>query len=277
MLEMELYWYFVTFAFGTIVGSFLNVVIYRLHTGRSLNGRSHCLSCGKTLSWYELVPLISYVTLRARCKFCSSHIPSRYFLVELLTGASYLVLWYIFHADVVLFFLNIVLISVGIVIVIYDIRHTVIPDEMTVLITVVAFVMLAYTMFVSKLYIHTATASLLGGFEATLFLGGLWYISKGRWIGFGDVKLAFPLGVIAGSWGAISMVVMAFWIGAVVSLVLLGILRVLKTGTTYLPHAVRTITIKSEIPFAPFLIAGFLSVYLFHADIFEITSWFFPY
>ena len=74
------------FVFGVIIGSFLNVYIYRFHTGKSLSGHSHCLSCGTPLKPYELIPLLSYVFLRGRCRTCGCKIPARYFLVELTAG-----------------------------------------------------------------------------------------------------------------------------------------------------------------------------------------------
>jgi len=81
----------IAFGFGIIIGSFLNVYLYRFHTGKSLSGSSHCLSCATPLKFYELVPLFSYLFLRGRCRTCSSLVPSRYFLVELLTGILFVI------------------------------------------------------------------------------------------------------------------------------------------------------------------------------------------
>mgnify|MGYP003395011521 CR=1 FL=1 len=88
---------------------------------------------------------------------------------------------------------------------------------------------------------------------------------------FGDAKLAFPLGVTVGLGGVFSMVVLSFWIGAGVSLILLGLQRLLKRGKPALHFLSSPLTIKSEVPFAPFLILGFLMVQFLHADIFNIT------
>jgi prepilin signal peptidase PulO-like enzyme (type II secretory pathway) len=109
------------------------------------------------------------------------------------------------------------------------------------------------------------------GFGAAFFFWGLWYVSKGRWIGFGDAKLALPLGMLVGIGDVFSMVVFSFWIGAGVSLVLLGIQKLLKRGKTSLRFLSTPITMKSEVPFAPFLILGFIAVHFLHADIFDIT------
>ncbi len=267
---MEMFWYVVVFTFGAIVGSFLNVVIYRLHTSKSLNGRSHCMSCGKTLTWYELFPIFSYMAQGGKCRGCSAYIPSRYLVVELLTGLAYVTIWYYISHDFLLLFLNLVLVSTFVVIAVYDIRHTIIPDELTLLVGTVAIGFLVYEYNTT----HDALRILSNvgaGLGAMLFFWGLWYISKGKWIGLGDAKLAFPLGVITGLGGVFSMVVFSFWIGAGISLTLLGLERLLKRGKTNLHFLATPLTIKSEVPFAPFLIIGFLLIHLLHTDIFTIT------
>ncbi len=273
---MELFWQVMVFIFGAIIGSFLNVVIYRMHTGKSLNGRSHCMTCGVHLSWKELFPVVSYLILRAKCRHCTAYIPWRYLFVEVLTGASFLLLYTLYAHDLFLFFLHAVLAAALIVIAVYDLRHTIIPDELTVIVGGVALVLLGYDYFLSH-KVLTGVYALLGGFCAALFFWGLWYVSKGRWIGLGDAKLALPLGVIAGVGSVFSMVVLSFWIGAAISLVLLGTQRLLKRGKITLPFFPNPLTIKSEVPFAPFLILGFLCVHLFNADIFEIIFFFLPF
>ncbi len=267
---MESMWYGTLFIFGTIVGSFLNVVIYRLHTGKSLNGRSHCMSCGKTLTWSELFPIFSYLAQGGRCRGCSAYIPSRYLVVELLTGLLYLTVWHFFSFDFVLLVLHLALISVLIVILVYDMRHTIIPDELTVIVGVIALAFLGYA-YVHERDVLLALARIGGGLGAGFFFWALWYGSKGRWIGLGDAKLALPLGVIVGLGGVFSMVVLSFWIGALISLTMIGVEFLLKRGKKHLHFLGNPLTIKSEVPFAPFLIAGFLLVQFFHADIFIIT------
>jgi len=228
------------------------------------------MSCGTVLEWYELFPMLSYLVLRARCSTCNAHIPSRYLFVELLTGISFVVLWHLFHTTLELFFIYAVLIATLIVLAIYDVRHTIIPDELTSVVVVVA-IMLLGQQYMEIPNIAIMAYDIVGGVLAALFFAGLWYISKGRWLGLGDAKLAFPLGVIAGIGGVFSMVVLSFWIGAVISLSILGLQHLLKKGKTSLLFPQSPLTIKSEVPFAPFLIAGFILVHLFHADIFIIT------
>lgn len=267
---MESYWYVAFFLFGAIVGSFLNVVIYRLHTGRSLNGRSHCMSCGKTLSWHELFPVFSYVYLRGSCSGCASYIPPRYLFVEVLTGMLFALVWQVSSFDIVLLVLNLMLVSICMVMIVYDVRHLIIPNELTLMVAGIALIFLGYDVFQNQDYTHLfshSIASITGAF----FFWGLWYISKGRWIGFGDVKLALPFGLIVGLEGVFSMVVFSFWIGAIVSLTLLGLERLSKRGKIRLHFLSSPLTIRSEVPFAPFFISGFLLVHLLYADIFTIT------
>ena len=271
---MELYTHILIFIFGSIIGSFLNVVIYRLHTGKSLNGRSHCMSCGKTLVWFELFPILSYLFLRGKCRSCLSYIPSRYLIVELLTGLSFVLTYTIFQRDAFLLIVHLILVSVLMIVVVYDIRHTIIPNEMSALVGIIALVLLGY-----EWIIHRDPTTLLenvgAGIAAFIFFGGLWFVSRGRWIGFGDAKIALPLGIIVGLSGAFSMVVFSFWIGAIISLSLLGIEKMLRKGKTYLHFLSIPLTMKSEVPFAPFLILGFLAVHFFHADILQLTRIFF--
>ncbi|MCA9362246.1 prepilin peptidase, partial [Candidatus Kaiserbacteria bacterium] len=137
------FWAIAAFGFGVIIGSFLNVYIYRFHTGKSLAGHSHCLSCGTPLRWFELFPILSYMILRGRCRTCGCRIPSRYFLVELATGvlfaltltltldlAAILLWWFIF--------------SVLVVILVYDLYHYIIPDRLVIVLTTAALLLLGY-------------------------------------------------------------------------------------------------------------------------------------
>lgn len=267
---MEIFYYGVVFVFGSIIGSFLNVVLYRLHTGKSLNGRSHCMTCGTTLSWYELFPIFSYVSLGGKCRTCAARIPSRYLVVELCTGLSYMALWHLFSENFILLALYFTLISIFMLIVVYDLRHTIIPDELTLMVGGVTFILMGYEYLLNH-DLMLIISRMGAGFGAAFFFWGLWYMSKGRWIGFGDAKLALPLGMLVGLGNVFSMVVFSFWIGAGVSLLLLGVQKLLKRGKTSLRFLSTPITMKSEVPFAPFLILGFIVVHFLHADIFDIT------
>lgn len=269
-------WYtaLTAFGFGVIIGSFLNVVIYRFHTGKSLSGSSHCLSCQTDLSWYELFPLVSYLTLRGRCRTCSASIPSRYFWVELATGLLFVFVaillspWYwLFGAMIV---------SILVVVAVYDLYHMVIPNFFVWLLALLAFfiTLLDYWLLPDLMRI---VWQLVAGALSYGFFASLWYLSKGRWIGYGDAKLALPLGYLLGLVGAFSMIVLSFWIGAVISLLLILVGKIRqKRGQSSLRFLAAPLTIKSEVPFAPFLIIAFLLVYLFGVDVLRLISYVLP-
>ncbi|MFT5036523.1 MAG: prepilin signal peptidase PulO-like enzyme (type II secretory pathway) [Candidatus Azotimanducaceae bacterium] len=268
---LEVYLAGTMFVFGAIIGSFLNVVIYRFHTGKSLSGNSHCMSCLRRLRWFELFPLFSYLVLRGKCRTCRSHIPPRYFIVELITACAFYAI-YMHGGSVESMFLMGGLFTLLLVISVYDINHYIIPNELVILtgVLVAGFYGSAIYSGASFSVLIPASLSALGAF---LFYGGLWKFSKGRWIGFGDAKLAIPLGFLVGFPAVFSMIVLSFWIGAFISVLLIGIQAVLKRGQIHL-HFLRTpLKMKSEIPFAPFLIAGFIASYFYDIDVLSLITY----
>ena len=271
-LEMFLvpywWWYTVAFGFGVIIGSFLNVYIYRFHTGKSLAGSSHCLSCGRDLKWYELIPLFSYLGLCGRCRTCGSRIPARYFWVELSTGVLFVLsVW--LTTDIFKILLLWLIVSVLVVITVYDLYHFIIPDKPIIVLAVLAFVYLAYNHYLypykNNLFIYEVATALAGA----AFFFVLWFMSKGKWLGFGDVKLAFPLGLLVGPVYVFSFVVLSFWIGSVISLFLLYWPK-LRWGKYPLRLTSTTLTMKSAVPFAPFLVASCLVVLFFRLNVLDL-------
>ncbi len=266
-------WYLclILFGFGVIIGSFLNVVLYRLHTGKSLSGHSHCLSCGKRLSAFELVPLLSYLCLRGRCHACRSYIPVRYFLVELLTGLLFVFVGLTF-ASYLSLVLGLIIVSVLVVVAVYDLRHFIIPDELVFTLIGLALLQEGINLVITRDPLSFAY-NLGAAFLGTMFFYTLWHISKGTWLGFGDVKLALPLGLIVGYSSVFSMIVLSFWTGAIVGLILLAIQYLSKRGKKPLRLWRRTLTIKSAVPFAPFLIIGFLLVWLMQTNVVSLLTY----
>ena len=262
--------------FGLIIGSFLNVYLYRFHTGRSLQGHSHCLSCATPLRWFELFPVVSYLALRGRCRTCGSRIPVRYALVEVLTAGLFLWLYIVFGPTIKLLpalGLGIILLLVTV----YDLYHMIIPNEFVIAIMVLALLWFGVSHTLDITILPSLLAQLGAGVATAGFFGLLWFVSRGRWIGFGDVKLAFPLGFLVGLSGVFSLITLSFWIGALVSLGLIGVMRVRALIAQWLrqrtfPHraivnSTRYLTMKSEVPFAPFMIAAFLLVWLLHLQV----------
>lgn len=250
--------------FGLIIGSFLNVVIYRFHTGRSLNDRSHCLSCGKPLSWHELFPVFSYLALRGRCSGCGSFIPYRYVLVELLTAGAF-VLAYLKAGGWLELGLLLVLLSLLIVGLVYDFYHMIIPDEVSYGAVVLVGAITGWQTYLANDW-QVLINAILGAAVSFLIFAGLWYFSRGKAFGFGDAKLVVSLGALVGLFQVFSFIVFSFWIGAIVSLVIIGVQHVIL-NKTHSFGSWRHVTIKSEVPFAPFMVASFVLVYFFNVDI----------
>lgn len=271
-LSELLWWHFVAaFVYGVVIGSFLNVYIYRFHTGKSLSGHSHCLSCGTRLRWYELFPLGSYLALRGRCRSCGCSIPSRYFVVELGTGILFalcllvttsvpelLILWFIC--------------SVLMVITVYDYYHFIIPDFLSgvLLSAVVGWYGYRYLLAPGNL-LALFGSDVLYALAGSGFFLFLWVISKGTWLGFGDVKLAIPLGLLVGAELVFSFVVLSFWIGAAISLSILAFAKY-QRGQAGLHLSSTTLTMKSAVPFAPFLVASSLVTLFTHFNVLEFFS-----
>jgi prepilin signal peptidase PulO-like enzyme (type II secretory pathway) len=179
----------------------------------------------------------------------------RYFVVEALTALLFISSLYA-AASVPEFVMLLSVSVLAVVIVVYDIRHLIIPDEFTITLTAVA---VAYIALIARQ--GGSYDWLLWSFGAALigvgFFYFLWFISKGRWIGFGDVKLIFPLGLLVGPTLVFSLIVYSFWIGAAISLLLIGFAK-LQRGKLRLHLPMANLTIKSVVPFAPFLVIACL-------------------
>ncbi|MBA3284794.1 MAG: prepilin peptidase [Nitrosopumilus sp.] len=261
------------FIFGIAIGSFLNVVILRYNTGRGLDGRSQCFSCGKQLQWFELIPVVSFLYQKGKCSQCGSKVSWQYPLVELLTGIVFVAVYWklypfiflAFSSFMVSYIITVLIFCILIVIFVYDLRHKIIPDGLSLALALLGFINLCISLVPLSLKVPSLSALIAG---PLLFLpfAILWFVSKGTWMGFGDAKLAFGMGLILGIMGGLSAIILAFWIGAVVSIALLVIQKV------HLSLGGRHLTMKSEIPFAPFLIIGFSLVFFFHIAIPGISS-----
>jgi len=273
LADIPLWWWVINASlFGVVIGSFLNVYLYRFHTGKSLMGFSRCMSCGVALRWHDLFPLFSYLSLRGRCRCCGAYIPSRYFWVELSAGVLFgLVVWVV--EDILLWPLLFLLVAILIIVLVYDIMHMIIPHEFVYALLSVTGVLLGYNFWNGFLDSLGVLLHLCAGLLAGAFFYGLWWYSDGRWVGLGDAKLAFPLGTMVGLMGVFSMIVLSFWIGTVIVLTLLAYERYKKRGQLRLPFNSNRLTMKSEVPFAPFLIIGFLAVFLGQFDVLTFFTW----
>lgn len=272
---MDFFWLLVVFffVFGTFIGSFLNVLILRTGTGVSISGRSFCFSCGRKIPWYDLFPVVSFFLLGGNCRRCASKISIQYPLVELCAGILFAgAFWKLFEGAISLQFLTLlplhfIAVSFLLALSVYDFRHKIIPDNFVWPFIAVGF-LVALLRFIPSSHDFPHLLDLLGGPILFLLFAGLWFFSKGRWMGFGDAKLVLGMGLFLGLVKGLSGVVLGFWIGALWAL---GVLIVSKWGIlSSLRRGGRELTMKAQVPFAPFLVLGFLAAYFWNVDLFSL-------
>ena len=253
----------VTFILGAIVGSFLNVVALRWdlprHGGASFAGRSRCVSCSKVLKWRELIPILSFFLLRAKCSGCGTKISWQYPLVELWTGLIFITIPYIFIPVFCLY----------IVITVYDFKHKIIPDELvytSIILAILTSYLSAIALATVGFLLPTPFSLLdwLSGPILFIFFASIWFFSRGRAMGFGDAKLGLSVGLLLGASQGFSAIVLAFWLGAVSSVIYLCLNKI-----GFIKNA-KKLTMKSEVPFAPFIIIGAWVSLAFHLNLFYV-------
>lgn len=249
---------FFVFIFGTIIGSFLNVVINR-YGQESLSGRSHCPHCGNTLSPLELVPIVSFLALKGRCKNCGASISLQYPIVECISGVLFLSLFVLYGFSFAFVFYSVIW-SILLVITVYDLKHTIIPDLLVFLFIFLSLGDIVWNIFIEGFsgYIPYLIAGPI--LFTPFFL--LWFLSQGRWMGLGDGKLALGIGFFLGLQGGFDATVLSFWIGAIVSVLLIFLQQI-----PALSFKGKKLTMKSEIPFGPFLVLGMVLVFFFDISI----------
>ena len=247
-----------SFIFGTIVGSFLNVVSLRFNTGMGLGGRSKCMSCSNTLTWKELIPIFSFALQKGSCRKCKTKISWQYPLVEFIAGAIFVLIFFMFppvsYVMAIKTLIYVIVTCLLLVITVYDIKHKIIPDQFSYTFSAISFIGL-FVGGSSYFHIPNIWALLAGPILALPFVF-LFYISKGTWMGLGDGKLMLGIGWILGIGAGINAIILAFWIASVVSVAWLYI--------TYKKFKPRT-----EIPFAPYLILGMYLVLLFNIQVLD--------
>lgn len=237
----------ILFVLGAVVGSFLNVLALRYNSGLSLGGRSSCSVCGRKLRWYELIPVASFLFLGGRCSACRSRISRQYPLVEIWTGLIFATVPYVFLP----------VFCIYVVITVYDLRHKIVPDSL---------VYAAIALSIAVRWFEGGTAlDWLAGPVLFAFFALVWLSTRGRAMGFGDAKLALSVGFLLGASAGFSAVIIAFWIGAGYGILL--IVSPLLRGD-------KRITMKSELPFAPFLVAGAWLGILLEPDLLHVSSLF---
>lgn len=251
------------FILGLIIGSFLNAVVYRLEAVESLMERSHCPKCKKKIRWFDNIPVLSFILLSARCRDCGEKISWQYPLVEFITGIVFAALGYYFFNPFLfstwsLTFYYWAVFSILLVIFVYDFKYMEIPMLVLWIGVVFSFIFSLYfdwqyfqtvsSLSISSLNELRTFSGIFGALIAGGFFFGLAAYSKETWMGYGDAYLGILVGLVVGWPNIWAAMMFSFIIGAIISVGLI---------------AIRKKSMKSQVPFAPFLIAGtFLAVIL---------------
>ncbi|HQV64852.1 MAG TPA: prepilin peptidase [Candidatus Paceibacterota bacterium] len=258
--------------FGLLVGSFLNVVILR-HKKMTLQGRSQCLKCHNQLRWYELIPVISYIVQFGKCRNCKQSISWQYAAIELLTAVLfYLSSLYLFinivtPGNIILSSISVIsflsIVSFGIIISVHDAKTRLVPFGWFLGLVVSTVIFLVSYNVMLGFYLPSFIPHILGIMIAVPFLF-LFFISRGKWMGFADIELIAWMGLYLGIVTGFSAVLSAFYLGALFALVFI-VYKLLK-GSTY--QSLRT----TRIPFAPFLIISWFITVVFSWNIFSLIA-----
>jgi len=283
--------------FGLGVGSFINVITTRfqpdnyIRFSKLISGRSRCAFCLHQLKWYDLIPIFSFVFLRGKCRYCGKKISWQYPIVEILTALIFVLMFlkfwnltpirlalahHIYTWPIIFFLIYLFYISLLLVLSIIDLKYYLLPDSYIIFGVIVAVLTNIYFYFLYlkpqnyffncgvnflgsyidyfNCQLHPLVSVLLGVVVASGFLLLIYLLSRGRGMGFGDVKLGIFIGLILGFTNSIIAVALAFIFGSIVGIIML----VLKKRT-----------LKSMVPFGPFLGLGVLITIMFGSNIIE--------
>lgn len=268
--------YISLFIFGTLIGSYINVLGLRYTEEKgfklSSKGRSHCPHCNSTLRWYELIPLVSFAIQAGRCRSCKKRISLQYPIVEIISGLIFTVPVSVlgFGVPAALWVLAF---SIFLLISIIDLRLKIIPDKLNALVAIIGVALIAfrhltgaygsgltiqgtflgsYSLAFWPLGQNIFLNHLIGTLFGIVFFGLLYFFTSGRAMGFGDVKLAAAVGLLMGWPDAALALILSFLLGSVIGVFNLAMH---KKG------------LKDTLPFGPFIVLGVTLVFLFGYDI----------
>jgi prepilin signal peptidase PulO-like enzyme (type II secretory pathway) len=258
---MEIMILIFVFIFGLIIGSFLNCLIWRLHTGEGMWNRSYCPKCRQMIAWYDNIPLLSFLLLKGKCRHCHGAISWQYPIIEFVTGILFVAVFYLnnelrimnyefFSLSIIQLIRDWFIIAVMIIIFIYDLRWYLILDIVTLPACAIIFILNIWLGFD---WLNLIFSGIIG---SSFFL--LQYaISKGKWIGGGDIRLGLLIGLSLGWPNVILAIFLAYLIGSLAAIPML----IMKKKDW-----------KSEIPLGIFLSTAAI-ITLFWGD--KILNWYF--
>ncbi len=244
-MDFQIILYIVIFLYGIVIGSFLNVCIYRIPQGKGIvKERSHCMSCGYQLRWYDLFPVFSYLFLRGQCRKCGAHISVQYPIVELLNGILWVCVWVKLgiSADSALVSL---LVSALIVLSVIDWRTYEIPLGINIIIGILGVIRII-------IYPSDIAGNIIGMFAVSVPLLIILLASGGRAMGGGDVKLMAAAGLFLGWKLVLIALIFGCFYGSVIHIV-----RMRVSGEEHM------------LAMGPYLSAGILTAILFGSEIIE--------
>ncbi len=247
--------YLFLFFFGSAIGSFLNVLIDRLPNDESIMGRSRCDYCKKKLAWNDLIPILSFFLLGRKCRHCKKKLSWYYPLVEFVTGAMFIISWIylpesfigqglmrIPSALYLIKFVYLGIVSTLIVIFFSDLKYHIIPDQAQIVLFLGSLFLIPLYGSIQTVFIERVVAAIL--VMAPIYF--LHWVTGGKGMGFGDVKLAFIIGFMFGLKAGLLVLYFAFISGAIVGVVLM---------------LLRQRGLKSKIAFGPFMVIGMLTMF----------------
>lgn len=237
------------FLVGLLIGSFLNVLVDRIVVGESVVfGKSHCDKCKKNIEWYDLIPILSFILLKRKCRFCSAPLSFYYPIIELVTGVLFAFTFFFFNSSnflATVYYLTIM--SILIVVFFEDLKHGTISDK--IIYPSIALVLVYQAVYMKDLLLY----NFLSAISSFIFFLALFLITRGKGMGFGDVKFSFLMGLFLGFPKIIVGLYLAFLTGAIVGVILILCRKKKLKGST--------------VPFGPFLVVGSI-LSLFYSDFF---------
>lgn len=256
--------YLLSFLFGASIGSFVQVIVTRLHVAPITKSRSKCLSCGETLRVSDLVPVLSYIFLKGKCRYCKVKFGVSALVIEVIFGVTFALLYHFILQGSPSLLVSFgwlayytLLFGVLGVMALYDKAHSYIPINALLLYGLLTLLML----FLRYLDMPSAMI-LLGPVLVALPFLILWLITKGKGVGFGDVLLFLGVGAFFGFSQGIVVFLISVWAGALVGLYVKYIL-LRNQNANNIP-----------LPFVPYIVLAFLVVLFTDIDIFSIASLF---
>lgn len=249
---------------GLCFGSFINALVWRLHEKRDfVSERSECIHCHHVLAWYDLIPVLSWLQLTGKCRYCKKPISPQYPVVEMVTMllfvGSYFLWPYEFSTISIILFIGwLVTIVFLVALAVYDIKWMLLPDKLTFPLIGLG-TMLGLLLAYGVMRLSLIDSLLFIGY-GLLSIGGLYYalyiLTKGQGVGFGDVKLGIAMGLMGG------------WKVGLITVMLANVIALLFVLPGMMSGSVK---FKSRIPFGPFLIIGFIIAYM---AVGPIVSWY---